>query len=217
MDTTILLVRHAESIKNINDIHGGTGDELTRLGLAQAEKLVETLRKIGVKEDNAVITYAPSIQTIRTAEAIIKSLNIQSCVLMDFKPLYLGVAHGLSNEEVKKRYPAVYNTLTRWRKKEIEICDLEIPDMENHIEFYNRGLKFLNNIVACKYNIFVVTNSLYILLLNIMLGNTPQKGGGYKHFDIQNCGITLFCQKDGGRYALNCHCTDVEDVLVLNR
>lgn len=215
MDTTILLVRHAESIKNINDIHGGTGDELTCLGLAQANEIVQKLRKIGVNKDNAVISYASSIQTERTAEVIIKGLHIQSRASMSFEPLYLGVVHGLSNEDVKKRFPTEYQALTLWRKKEIEICDLNIPDMESPRDFYNRGLRILDNIATNKYNIFVATNSLYILLLNIMLGNTPERGGGYKHFDIQNCGMTLFTQKERGRYVLSRSYTDVDDVLCI--
>ncbi len=212
MNTKIILIRHAQSLKNIKDIHGGSGESLTSKGRNEVSSLVEKLVKMGVNCDNSVIISAPSIQTKETAEIISKKLNIINFDIPNFKPLFLGVVHGLSNELVLREYPDVFRLLSKWRNKELEICDLKIPEMENPVEFYNRGLKILDKLDKGKYNIFIATNSLYILLLNILFGNTCLKGGGYKHFDIPNCGITVFNKKNGN-YELDRHQTNVYDVL----
>ncbi len=210
--TTIILIRHAQSEKNLKDIHGGNGEALTELGLHQTELLSQKIKDMGARRDNAVITYAPNVQTYQTADIISKNLNIPIRELPSFKPLNLGVVHGLSNVEVKQNYPEVFELLTKWRNKEIEITDLNIPNMESPILFYERGREILNQIFEKKHNIFISTNSLYILLLNILLGNDCSVGGGYKHFDIQNCGISYFKKKADAQYLLIKELTNVKDV-----
>lgn len=213
MNTKIILIRHAQSIKNLKDIHGGKGESLTALGKKQASDLADRLLKIGISYENAIIAAPQNIQTKETEEIISEKLNLRRYNISDFRPLYLGVVHGLSNEVVADKYPQIFDLLSRWRNKELEICDLLIPQMENIFEFYNRGKKVLDKINKGKYNIFIATNSLYILLLNILFGNTCIKGGGYKHFDIPNCGLTMFNEIFDGKFILDIENTDVEDAL----
>ena len=85
--------------------------------------------------------------------------------------------------------------------------------MESPSKFYERGLEIMSTLQKEKYNIFILTNSLYILLLNIILGNTYLEGGGYKHFDIYNCAITMFEENNNGNFILNTQYTDAIDVL----
>lgn len=213
MNTKIILIRHAQSIKNLKDIHGGKGESLTELGRRQASDLCGRLFKIGVCHDNATIAAPQNIQTKETEEIISEKLSLQRYIISDFRPLHLGIVHGLSNEVVADKYPQISDLLLQWRNKELEICDLLIPQMENIFEFYNRGIKVLDKLNKGKYNIFIATNSLYILLLNILFGNTCIKGGGYKHFDIPNCGVTMFNEVSDGKFILDTQYTDVEDVL----
>lgn len=213
MTTKIIIIRHAQSIKNIKDIHGGNGESLTLLGQKQASALAIRLSNFGICYSNATIIYPQNVQTRETAEIISNKLTVPMYNISDFKPLYLGIVHGLSNEAVADKYPQIYDLLFKWRNKELEICDLAIPEMEEPSEFYKRGLKVLDRLNRGKYNIFIATNSLYILLLNIMFGNTCIKGGGYKHFDIPNCGLTMFDETSDGRFVLNMRYTDVQDVL----
>lgn len=213
MNTKIILVRHAQSLKNIKNVHGGPGERLTAKGRKETDLLVRQLIDIGVNSNNSVIIAASSIQTKETAKIISEKLNIDNFEMSDFRPLYLGLVHGMSNELVYKKYPDIFRLLMEWRNKKIEICDLKIPEMESPFEFYNRGLKILDKVHYGKYNIFVATNSLYILLLNILLGNTCFEGGGYKHFNIPNCGISVFNIGNNGKYELDIFTTNVDDVL----
>ncbi len=213
MNTKIILIRHAQSEKNIKDIHGGDGESLTVFGKIQAECLTERLSKIGANQKNAWLVYPENTQTLETAQIIATITGIPTHNISDFKPLHLGVVHGLSNEVVARKYPKCFELLVRWRNKDLEICDLCIPGMEAPDTFYNRGIDVLKSIKEGCYNIFVATNSLYILLLNILFGNTCKRGGDYKHFDIPNCGITIFEKNTTGNYVLNMQLSDVEDVI----
>ena len=213
MNTKIILIRHAQSLKNLKDIHGGQGESLTELGKKQASDLADGLSNIGVRYDNATIAAPQNIQTKETEEIISEKLNLPKYNIPDFRPLYLGIVHGMSNELVAAKFPQISDLLFQWRNKEIEICDLLIPQMENVSEFYNRGIKVLDKLNKGKYNIFIATNSLYILLLNILFGNTCIKGGGYKHFDIPNCGMTMFDEISDRKFILDVEHTNVVDVL----
>lgn len=217
MDTTIILIRHAESFKNLKDIHGGQGEALTDYGKFQTNIVSDNLKKIGVCSSTAVIIYAENVQTKETAEIVSRNLEVPARLLPDYRPLYLGIVHGLSNSEVAERYPKVFSLLQQWRKKEIEICDLKIPKMESPENFYFRGLQILKKLDKGKFNIFIATNSLYILLLNILLGNSCEKGGGYRHFNIQNCGISVFSNPCDNKFCLIPEYTDVNDVVQYHR
>lgn len=216
MNTKILIIRHAESEKNLKDIHGGKGECLSILGVKQANDLAKKLMKLGVNSRNSVITYPENVQTKETAEIIMKQLGVTDSNVSEFVPLNLGIINGLSNYEVEKKYPYIFELLFKWRNKEIEICDLNIPQMEPPFEFYNRGLNVLNDITFGKINIFIATNSLYILLINILFGNKCIKGGGYIHFDIPNCGISMFNVDVSRKVILDKEITDVHDVILYN-
>lgn len=213
MKTKILLIRHAESKKNIKDIHGGSGEGLTEQGVLQAKKTVSSLLDMGINPSNSILIYPPNLQVVETAEIFKNMIGLRQEVIEEFKPLDLGIIGGLSNKEVKEKYPECFNLMNKWRSKEIEICDLTIPEMESPVAFFERGKIVLKKIQHGKYNIFICTNSLYILLLNILFGNLPVQGGGYKHFDIHNCGISLFeYNEKENRFILNKDTTNVDDV-----
>jgi broad specificity phosphatase PhoE len=209
MYTSVILVRHAQSEKNIKDIHGGDGEKLTSLGLKQAYSLANVLRSWNINRDNSIITYAPNVQTAETADILSKRLNCTAKKMSAFIPLYFGVVHGLSDQEMKTKYPDVFLLLSQWRNKEMEICDLDIPKMESPLAFYKRGQEILNNIQNDKHNIFIATNSLFILLLNILLGHTCEHGGGYKHHSIENCDIAFFETMDNKTFLMRPEYTTV--------
>ena len=95
----ILLLRHAESIKNIKHIHGGLGEELTQLGVEQALRVAQSLIDYGFS--NLKIFSSNSYHTLATAQIIGKELDKIIEQPIQFKPLYLGIADGISDEELK--------------------------------------------------------------------------------------------------------------------
>lgn len=204
----IILLRHAESEKNIKKIHGGNGEKLTDVGINQAKDIANIIKNrfnIGKFK----IFASTSFHTRATAEVIAKELNIGVEKPIDFKPLYLGVADGLSEEEMKEKYPSEQKLFEKWRKREIDIKELKIKDMENYMIFWRRGEKFLSNIPQNSDSMLVCSNSLMILLANILKGNHPETTQKYRHLDIENCGMIVFKTIDFKFFTIDDNLTNV--------
>ena len=190
-----ILIRHAQSYKNLNDIHGGNGGSLTPGGIEQAHLLAGLFDFFTM--GNASVFSPENIQCVETAEIIAKKLGQPVKFTKDLKPLNLGVLHGKTNEYAKKNHPEAYKSMQSWRKGEIDIKQLDIPQMENVNDFWARGQKVLKQATDPRTNIIVCTNSLFILLSHIMLGNDPKKGNDYKHIDVDNCDMIAFKHNKG--------------------
>ena len=215
MNTSIILIRHAESVKNLKDIHGGYGEALTSIGVQQSKEIANKLIDWGIKKDNAVIAFSDSVQTRQTAEIIISSIGMPILEINEFYPINMGVAHGISNAVLKQTYPSVFESLTKWRTKEIEISELLIPEMENPAIFFERGNRILEKLCVGKANILVTTTSLYILLTHILLGHSPRVGGNYRHININNGDIAFFQRIENG-WIVDKEKTNVSDIIDLN-
>ena len=207
MDRKIILLRHAESEKNMKHIHGGNGEAITQNGELQVKDVAEKLRyQIDL---NILKIYAStSFHTRATAKMLANSLKLEVEQPIDFKPLNLGVADGLSEHELSQKYPDVQNLFCKWRKRLIDIKELKVPNMESPLDFWNRGLKILSNLDTNYDSLLVCSNSLMILLCNIMLGNHPTYTDNYKHITIPNCGIIAF-DRVNTHYSLDKKLTNV--------
>lgn len=190
-----ILVRHAQSYKNLNDIHGGNGDSLTPCGTRQAQLLAGMFDFFTM--GNASVFSPENIQCVETAQIIAQKLNTPVKTLKDLRPLDLGALHGKTNAYAKENHPRAYNSMQQWRKGEIDIKQLEIPGMEDVNGFWARGKNILKQTNDSRTNIIVCTNSLFILLSHIMLGNDPKKGNDYKHISLDNCDMIAFGQNNG--------------------
>ena len=98
----------------------------------------------------------------------------------------------------------------KWRRREIDIKELIIEGMESPIDFWRRGEAFLKTIPNEGNSLLVCSNSLMILLSNIMLGNHPIATNEYKHITIHNCGIIAIVKVNSTTYLLNREITNVE-------
>ena len=190
-NTKFIFVRHAESCKNLNDITGGTGAELTENGIAQAYKLCKKISKIINDSDGEVISSS-KIQAIMTGQIIAKELGLKFSVTEKLIPASMGIIDGMSNEEISTSYPAIYEQLRSWRNQEIEACELVIEGMESPVLFWKRMENYLHSICDGGIKIVVCTRSILVFLYNYIHGNTPLKGGGYKHTSFSNCDILVF-------------------------
>ena len=205
---TIVLLRHAESFKNIKGIHGGKGEALTDLGKKQ---VVETAKKLSglFSAENAIIFASTSKHTIETAQILQNQLNLPFETPISFYHLNMGIIDGLSEEEIKTKYPDIQESLDAWRSNTIEIKQLNIPNMEKYDSFWNRGLEFFEQLPKNKNIILVCSNSLMILLTHILLNNNPSTTNRYRHIAIPYCGIIAFDSADD-KYALNKELTNIE-------
>lgn len=189
--TVFIFVRHAESKKNIRDITGGYGAELTDEGKRQAVALGLALLDV-IKNEDVDIVSSNTIQTIQTAELVSDVLKKHYLVTDRLKPAGMGVIDGLTKSEVQKKYPQLAEQMVQWRNCELEAIELEIPEMEVPIDFWNRIIDYLKEINDGKNKIIVCTRSVMVLVYNLVKGNVPELGGRYKHMTIGNCDIISF-------------------------
>lgn len=208
MPRKIILIRHAESYKNLNHIHGGKGEELTLTGISQS-KAVARMLKDNLSVDSLKIFAPTSAHARETAKIIADELNLSVERPLHLRPLDFGVADGLTEDELAAKYPTIDALFKQWRRREIDIKQLTITGMESPLSFWNRGVEFLNTLSGDFDNVLICTNSLMILFANIMLGNHPVETNNYKHISIDNCGVIAFEQTSDGGFKLCKALTDV--------
>lgn len=204
----IILIRHAESVKNVKKIHGGQGEALTDKGVNQATEIAELIsNKIG--RESLKIFSSTSYHTNATAKIIAEYLKLKVEQPIYFKPLNLGIADGLSEEELTKNFPEAQKLFEAWRRREIDIKKLKIPEMESYLDFWNRGESIISELPKNCNIILVCSNSLMILLTHFLLKNHPDKTDSYKHISIHNCGIIAF-ETDFKNFELDNQFTNVD-------
>ena len=99
--TTIYIIRHGESVGNLNRICLGHTDlDLTELGRKQAEKTAEKLENIGFSA-----IYSSDLQrAIHTAEPHAIKRNMQIETTSDFRELYFGKWENASVLMLKEKF-----------------------------------------------------------------------------------------------------------------
>ena len=195
---TIVLLRHAKAIKNEQCRHGGKGSELTESAINEIQKVCSQLVLFSSKFDK--ILYSPRTQCKQTAKILSQQLNVNAVELQELEPIYLGIVDGLSDDEVANKYPEINNQLTRWRNGEIEINQLEIPQMADCHEFYDKGKAFIDNIINSKKSVIILaTRSIMVLLMSALLGRSSQIGGNYREIKWGNAEYAIFTHSNIGK------------------
>lgn len=197
-NTTFIFIRHAESEKNLKDITGGKGEELTKKGIEQTNDLIKNILTKITTEDCSIIS-SNIIQAQQTAALIANSLNLPCEITTQLKPADMGIINGLTKHEIKTKYPKQYEQLARWRKQEIEACELNVPHMESPQLFWDRILSYIKTICNGGVKIVICTRSVLVLVYNYVHNKNPKPGGGYKHIGIDNCELIAFVADNTGR------------------
>jgi len=187
----LILIRHGESYKNIEDRHGGVGNNLTNLGRKQIIEFRSKLKDLTLTPIQIFHSNVP--QTYESAELL--AIDLKCPLIFDerIKPLNIGLLDGLSREEASSQFPQIASLMELWRNGEIEIHELLLPEGEDLESFWNRGCSFMDYIKTFEgLNIIVGTRSILILLISIALNRSIKKGGGYKTIEINNSSFITF-------------------------
>ena len=104
MATNLYLIRHGESVPNVEPIIGGMrGDSgLTDRGREQAGLLEARLRAEGLRADHLYTSTLP--RALETAEYVARALQLPAVPQDDLHELRPGEADGLRVEEWRRRY-----------------------------------------------------------------------------------------------------------------
>jgi len=107
--TEIILVRHGETEWNVEEIYRGRIDvKLNEVGVKQAELLGRYLSNLKLD----AIYSSPLKRALDTANILAQYQNVAVQVTDGFMDLDCGEWQGLSDEQVRKLYPALHE---QWR------------------------------------------------------------------------------------------------------
>jgi broad specificity phosphatase PhoE len=184
----VILVRHGQAAKNLEDRHGGSGSRLTPLGLAQTTRVAERLRKYEPFD----VVHTPRSHALESAVILATALGAPPPAPLDLEPFNLGVISGLSDEEVRAQFPDVAVQMAAYRGGRLEMCELEIPKGDSAASFYARTKVAADAIRSRAASTCVVgTRSVLVGLANTLVGRQPIPGGGYREIPWENAGYCV--------------------------
>lgn len=137
MKTTIYLVRHTQTVGNVQKrLTGRTDYELTKEGKIFVHKLTERLQK--VRFDGAY--SSASDRTLKTILPLAKLNNLDVVPYEELDEMYFGIYDGWTWEEVNKINPKI----DKLHKEKNEIMD--IPEQESSKEVAERMYKIIEKL-----------------------------------------------------------------------
>ncbi len=167
----IMLVRHGESIKNIEDRHGGAGAPLTSIGI---EQILRVCGQIASDHGHPSVIFCSSrVHILESARLMADFLNVPLVQDSRIEPMYLGVIDGLSRAEAARTYPDAAEALESWRATGKGLEKLAIPEVERFEALMNRALDFLSERIRhtadeSPFTCIVGSNSILIMLINLL-------------------------------------------------
>jgi broad specificity phosphatase PhoE len=180
----LLLIRHAQALKNVEDRHGGGGTALTDIGRSQCDSIIHHLRRVITCDVGSSLLIGHRIpQVCETVQYFQSGLGVPTLWDERLRGIDLGVLSGLSRYEADQRWPDVAARLELWRRGQLKINELNIPGAENIDHFRERVQGALNDWLAMDIaNIIAVsTRSALIMLVNLV---TLAGSFSYDHYRV---------------------------------
>lgn len=186
----IWFIRHGESFKNLAGIHGGKGNVLTEKGIHQCNEIVSILKLTPDLKTPPLIVVHDVQQVIATGKIFAKAFD--SRILHDerIKGINLGVANGLSRQELGLKFPVSHSNLEKWRAREISMEELEVTGMENAQSFFERINEFIQDYSSGRFGQTIIvpcTTSVMIMIINLTILGKSFSSSQYFHYHVGNC------------------------------
>jgi broad specificity phosphatase PhoE len=192
---TIILARHGETNWNTGEIFRGRADvPLNATGLRQAELLAEYLEN----EKIDVIYSSPLQRAVKTAAAIAARQGIDVNTVENINDIDYGEWQGLSLDEVKERYPELYQD---WLDTPEQV---RLPGGESLAEVRGRALPFVKDaVMRCGEGSIVLLSHRVVhkVLTGALLG---LDNASFWNFRLDTGGITRF-EFNGDRVVMVSH------------
>lgn len=185
----IIALRHAESIKNLYGIYGGSGKKLTQEGIESIKLLNQKLQEeydIKNQFDVKIFTSCNRVHVIDTCKQIAEFIGITKIDMDElYSPINLGKFDGLSKEEQREKYPEAVIALEKWNLGLGDINDFVVEGLESASSHSNRIKAFLNKLDDNRIYILIGTRSDISALKNVAFGNNPEVYMEYKYYETE--------------------------------
>ncbi|WP_164472730.1 histidine phosphatase family protein [Cohnella candidum] len=183
---TIYLVRHGETLFNVNDRMQGFSDSpLTDRGIQVAEKLGQGLKNIPF----TAVYSSTSERATDTADLILKGRNIPVQTDKRLREINFGSWEGEHGQKIMKEHPDL------WTNPE----SFKAVGGETNAELYARTQAALNDIANANKekggNILVVSHG--VTILNFALTLDPKSWNPAKQGGLPNASVTKLEWEDG--------------------
>src|SRR4030042_3517123 len=158
MDTTVLLVRHAQTLSNIAGRYmGWTDEDLSEKGMWQAEQLSRRLASWSI----AFAYSSPLKRASRTAGIIAAPHSLSVSPLEGFGEIRIGAWEGLSGAEIEAKFPDIWQV---WKR---DPSTVQMPGGENMAQGQERAIAPFENIMETNQGrqVLVVTHEVIVKLL----------------------------------------------------
>lgn len=188
--TRLILLRHAETEANVNQIwHGSLDAPLTLLGQAQVEATARRLVDLHAESPIDHIYVSPSPRAMRTAQAIAESTHHTLCIEESLSEMSIGDWEGRSMAHLRD----VDRLWERW------LADPEFapPGGESPVTFGQRVPAIYQKLVENHPGETLLTVTHGGVISNLLaqwLGEGPQD---WREWEPTNCAISILDREDG--------------------
>ena len=189
MNTTLLLVRHAQTASNVNGRYMGWIDEdLSEEGLRQAQRLSRRLSRWPI----AAVFCSPLIRAARTAEILALPHGLPLQKLEELGEIRMGAWEGLFAPEIKAKFPQLWRT---WRA---DPSAIHIPGGESLTQVRERSILALENIVLHNQGrqVVAVTHDVVARILVAHCLNVSTSI--YRRLEVANTSLTVIQRTNDG-------------------
>jgi len=139
LPTRLFLLRHGETLANINLIYQGQGDSpLSELGIDEAKLLAKALKTeqfTGLYSSNLTRSY-------ETARIVSEHQKTEAVIIPELIERNYGIFEGLSFHEIKEKYPDLYLTWLKHPDKAL------IERAETLEDLQARGVAAVSKLIA---------------------------------------------------------------------
>lgn len=192
----LILIRHAETVANVQRRWVGWNDTpLTEQGEAQAEAVA---RRLAAEVTDAIALYtSPLPRARRTAEVIGQALGLEPVPLDGLQEINFGDMDGVTLEEMKAQYPALYE---RWRDR----TDTEFawPGGERRSDFFRRVIATCDDILSRhrRGTVLIVAHggTLRAMLAYLL----PEQMSRWWGYELAHCALTRVSVENGRAFLL---------------
>lgn len=174
----LILLRHGETIHNIQRKYSSDDCPLSEEGIIQIEKAANKIHNMIIDK----IWVSPLYRTMESMEIIKKYHDIPHFVKDDIREIDAGLLKGKSFDEGLELYPQEIEDYM------YDYIDTPLPEGESVQEAFDRARKVLKEVKNEKGNILMITHGGFIsLLLSYVLGDVKN----YHRFNIDNGSYSL--------------------------
>jgi broad specificity phosphatase PhoE len=189
MSTTLLLVRHAQTLSNTTGRYMGwaVDDDLSDKGVYQADRLSRRLGGLSI----AAVYSSPLKRALRTAETLALPHSLPVEILEALGEMRLGAWEGMFAQDIAAKFPDLWQT---WRS---EPSGIQMPGGESLAQVQDRAVAAFKHVARANDGrlTIIVTHDVVVRLL---VAHCLDVGTAiYRRLEVSNASLTIIQVTDG--------------------